>query len=59
MHTAGREVGARLNRLLDDEGLAHLPIEIGDDTREALVIAEREIARSYHVVPGWPRPAPR
>ncbi|MFJ2666398.1 1-phosphofructokinase family hexose kinase [Nocardia fluminea] len=54
VHTAGREVGARLNRLLDDEGLAHLPIEIGDDTREALVIAERESARNFHVVPAGP-----
>ncbi|MEV0074792.1 PfkB family carbohydrate kinase [Nocardia neocaledoniensis] len=54
VHTAGREVGARLNRLLDDEGLAHLPVEIGEDTREAFVIAEREPARSYHVVPEGP-----
>lgn len=54
LHTAGREVGARLNRLLDDEGIAHLPIEIGEDTREAIVIAERESARSYHVVPEGP-----
>ncbi|MFJ2837960.1 MULTISPECIES: 1-phosphofructokinase family hexose kinase [Nocardia] len=54
LHTAGREVGARLNRLLDDEGLAHLPVDIGEDTREALVIAERESASSYHVVPEGP-----
>ncbi|MFC9962622.1 1-phosphofructokinase family hexose kinase [Nocardia ignorata] len=54
LHTAGREVGARLNRLLDDEGIAHLPIEIGEDTREAFVVAERESGRSYHVVPAGP-----
>ncbi|MGF0319140.1 hypothetical protein [Nocardia fluminea] len=43
-----------MNRLLDDEGIAHLPIEIGDDTREAFVIAERESAGSHHVVPAGP-----
>ncbi len=55
VHTAGREVGARLNRLLDDEGLAHRPVEIGDDTREAFVLAEHDPARSYHIVPAGPR----
>lgn len=54
VHTAGREVGARLNRLLDDEGLAHLPVEIDEDTREALVIAEQESGGSFHVVPEGP-----
>ncbi|GAD86397.1 1-phosphofructokinase [Nocardia asteroides NBRC 15531] len=55
VHTAGREVGERLNRLLDEEGLPHLPVDIGGDTREAFVVADDETACSYHVVPGGPR----
>ncbi|AFU01562.1 1-phosphofructokinase [Nocardia brasiliensis] len=51
LHTFGREVGARLNRLLDEEGLAHSGIEIGSDTREAVVVAETDVWHSYHLVP--------
>ena len=58
VHTAGREVGARLNRLLDEEGLAHRPVEIDDDTREAFVLAEHDPAHSYHIVPAGPRLSP-
>ncbi|MEU7143905.1 PfkB family carbohydrate kinase [Nocardia sp. NPDC046473] len=51
LHTYGREVGQRLNRLLDEEGLAHRGIEIGSDTREAVVVAETLAWHSYHLVP--------
>lgn len=51
LHTFGREVGQRLNRLLDEEGLTHQGIEIGSDTREAVVVAETEVWHSYHLVP--------
>lgn len=54
VHTAGREVGARLNRLLDEEGLTHHCVEIVADTREALVIADSSDSRSYHIVPPGP-----
>ncbi|WP_280430122.1 1-phosphofructokinase family hexose kinase [Nocardia brasiliensis] len=50
-HTFGREVGQRLNRLLDEEGLAHGGIEIRCDTREAVVVAETDAWHSYHLVP--------
>ncbi|MGW4772499.1 PfkB family carbohydrate kinase [Nocardia sp. NPDC004278] len=40
LHTSGREVGRRLDRLLDEEGLDHRRIEIGSDTRDAFVVAE-------------------
>ncbi|MFC9437700.1 1-phosphofructokinase family hexose kinase [Nocardia sp. NPDC057030] len=54
LHTYGREVGQRLNRLLDEEGLAHQGIEIGSDTREAVVVAETCVWHSYQLVPPGP-----
>lgn len=53
-HTSGREVGARLNRLLDAEGLDHRSTEIGSDTREAIIVAEHWTGHSYHIVPPGP-----
>ncbi|MER7467283.1 hexose kinase [Streptomyces sp. NPDC097981] len=55
VHTAGGEVGLRLNRLLDEEGVDHVAVDIDDDTREALVLFEAESRRSYHVVPPGPQ----
>ncbi|MEV6467911.1 hexose kinase [Kitasatospora sp. NPDC051702] len=55
VHTAGREVGQRLNRLLDEEGVDHLPVGIAGETREAFVLFETESRRSYHIVPPGPR----
>ncbi|PWK65182.1 6-phosphofructokinase 2 [Streptomyces sp. CG 926] len=55
VHTAGGEVGLRLNRLLDEEGIDHVAVDIGDDTREALVLFEAGTHRSYHIVPPGPR----
>lgn len=55
LHTAGGEVGLRLNRLLDEEGVDHLAVDIEDETREALVLFETESRHSYHVVPPGPR----
>ncbi|MFD7557393.1 1-phosphofructokinase family hexose kinase [Streptomyces sp. NPDC059835] len=55
VHTAGGEVGLRLNRLLDEEGIDHVAVAIDDDTREALVLFEAESRRSYHIVPPGPR----
>ncbi|MEV4237756.1 MULTISPECIES: Acg family FMN-binding oxidoreductase [unclassified Nocardia] len=43
LHTAGREVGARLDRLLDEEGLDHRRIEVGSDTRDANVPAGDDV----------------
>lgn len=54
VHTAGREVGARLNRLLDEERLPHVPIAISSDTREAFVVADDTDGRSYHIVAPGP-----
>ncbi|MCF3180101.1 1-phosphofructokinase [Streptomyces polychromogenes] len=55
IHTAGGEVGLRLNRLLDEEGVDHVAVDIAEDTREALVLFETGSRRSYHVVPSGPR----
>ncbi|MFD0373796.1 1-phosphofructokinase family hexose kinase [Streptomyces sp. NPDC127112] len=55
VHTAGGEVGLRLNRLLDEEGIDHVAVDIDDDTREALVLVEAESRRSHHIVPPGPR----
>ncbi|MEU4651951.1 1-phosphofructokinase family hexose kinase [Nocardia fluminea] len=54
VHTSGREVGARLERLLDDEQLEHESIEIAEDTREAFVLADNAEGRSYHIVAPGP-----
>ncbi|MGW2671009.1 1-phosphofructokinase family hexose kinase [Streptomyces sp. NPDC001272] len=55
IHTAGGEVGLRLNRLLDEEGMDHVAVGIAEDTREALVLFETRSRRSYHVVPPGPQ----
>ncbi|WP_040800968.1 1-phosphofructokinase family hexose kinase [Nocardia higoensis] len=55
LHTAGGEVGARLNRLLDEEGLAHVAVGIEGQTREAIVVDDEWSGHSYHVVPPGPR----
>ncbi|WP_309139835.1 1-phosphofructokinase family hexose kinase [Nocardia cyriacigeorgica] len=55
IHTSGREVGQRLDRLLDDEGLQHIGVGIGSDTREAFVVADGATNRSYHIVPPGPQ----
>ncbi|MFD6230347.1 1-phosphofructokinase family hexose kinase [Streptomyces sp. NPDC060232] len=55
LHTAGGEVGLRLNRLLDEEGIDHVAVDIDGDTREALVLFETASRRSYHIVPPGPQ----
>ncbi|MEU6972626.1 PfkB family carbohydrate kinase [Kitasatospora aureofaciens] len=55
VHTAGQEIGRRLNRLSDEEGIDHLALGIAGETREAFVLFETESLRSYHIVPGGPR----
>ncbi|MGW7446599.1 1-phosphofructokinase family hexose kinase [Kitasatospora sp. NPDC054795] len=55
VHTAGQEIGRRLNRLLDEEGIDHLALGITGETREAFVLFETESRRSYHIVPSGPR----
>ncbi|HEX5996587.1 MAG TPA: hexose kinase [Jiangellales bacterium] len=54
LHTAGGDVGRRLNRLLDQARLDHRPIEVGGETREAVVLIETCSGRSFHVVPPGP-----
>ncbi|MEU9045682.1 MULTISPECIES: PfkB family carbohydrate kinase [unclassified Kitasatospora] len=55
VHTAGQEIGRRLNRLLDEEGIDHLALGITGETREAFVLFETASRRSYHIVPRGPR----
>ena len=52
IHTAGGHVGARLDRSLDEEGLAHVSVPMPFETREAVVLFEADHQRSYHIVPG-------
>lgn len=55
VHTAGLDVGRRLNRLLVDEGLDHVPLDIDGETREALVLLDSAQEQSFHVVPSGPQ----
>lgn len=54
VHTAGRDVGRRLGRLLDEEGLDHVAVEIAEETREAIILLVTEPGDTYHVVPAGP-----
>ncbi len=54
VHTAGGEVGRRLNRLLEEEGVHHVAVGITGETREALVLFETAARRAYHIVPPGP-----
>lgn len=54
LHTAGRDVGQRLSRMLDEEDIEHIAIDIADETRQALVVFETGPDRSYHIVPPGP-----
>jgi 6-phosphofructokinase 2 len=54
LYTTGPDVGRRLDHLLEEEELNRIPIHIGDDTREAFVVAETATGRSYHLVPPGP-----
>ncbi|WP_433520205.1 1-phosphofructokinase family hexose kinase [Nocardia pseudovaccinii] len=51
LHTCGREVGARLDRLLDEEGMAHRRIVVDAETRESFVVGEAQTGHSFHIVP--------
>lgn len=54
LHTAGRDLGRRLDRLLDEEGLDHVSVPIEEETREALVLLDAAEQRSFHIVPPGP-----
>ncbi|MBM9438425.1 bifunctional hydroxymethylpyrimidine kinase/phosphomethylpyrimidine kinase [Streptomyces bryophytorum] len=54
VHTAGREVGGLLDRLLEEEGIDHVSVEINGETREGLVLYETDKRRCYHLVPRGP-----
>lgn len=51
VHTAGAEVGQRLSRLLDEEGIEHVAVEVSGETREAIVLDESSTERTFHIVP--------
>ncbi|MFI0724152.1 1-phosphofructokinase family hexose kinase [Streptomyces sp. NPDC021224] len=55
VHTAGRETGELLDRLLDEEGIDHVSVPIEGETREGLVLYETDMRRCFHVVPRGPR----
>ncbi|WP_162240320.1 1-phosphofructokinase family hexose kinase [Nocardia arizonensis] len=54
VHTRGGETGRYLDRLLDEEGIAHRGVDIDGDTRIAFVVGEEWTGHSYHVVPPGP-----
>ncbi len=55
VHTSGGQIGQRLGRLLDEEGLDHTAVDIDEETREAVILLIDEGRRTYHVVPSGPR----
>ncbi|MGW3273692.1 PfkB family carbohydrate kinase [Streptomyces kronopolitis] len=55
VHTAGRRVGCRLNRLLDEASIDHIAVDIEEENREALVLFETDSRRRHHIVPPGPR----
>ncbi len=55
VHTGGGEIGRRLGRLLDEEGLDHTSVDISEETREAVVLVVEQNHGTYHVVPSGPR----
>lgn len=54
LHTSGAELGRRLDRLLDEETIEHVAVDIAGETREAFVLHETSTGQSYHVVPPGP-----
>ncbi|MGN2637987.1 1-phosphofructokinase family hexose kinase [Nocardia takedensis] len=54
VHTRGGEAGRQLDRLLDEEGIDHLGVDIAGETRTAFVVGEEWTGHSYHVVPPGP-----
>jgi 6-phosphofructokinase 2 len=54
VHTAGREIGGLLDRLLEEEGIDHVSVAIAGETREGMVLYETDTRRCYHVVPRGP-----
>ena len=53
IHTSGGPSGALLKSLLRDEGIRGRAVNVGGETRENLVVAEREAEQSFHfVMPG-------
>lgn len=59
VHTAGADVGTRLSRLLEREGIEHLAVAVDGESREAVVLFESATDRSFHIVPPGPELSPR
>ena len=51
---SGGEMGAFLGRLLQEEGIAHLPIPIAGQTRVALMVRDEKTGLEYRFLPEGP-----
>ncbi len=51
---AGGEMGAFLGRLLREEGIAHVPVEIAGQTRVALMVRDATTGLEYRFLPEGP-----
>lgn len=58
LYPAGGATGARLRRLLDEEGVPSQSIEIAGDTRESFSVRERSTGRDFRFVLPGPELAP-
>lgn len=59
LYPAGGILGRLLHRLLDDEGVPSIAIDIGSETRESFTVLERSSGREYRFVLPGPRLEPR
>lgn len=55
LYTRGGYTGARLQALLDAEGFEHVAVWVAQETREAILLADRASGRTHHIVPDGPR----
>lgn len=58
LYPAGGRTGRRLGELLDDEGVAHVPLPIAGETRESFSVLEDASGQEYRFVLPGPRLAP-
>lgn len=58
VHCAGGDVGRRLQRLLDAEGIAQQVVPIGGETRESFAVHDRGSGQQYRFVLPGPRVKP-
>jgi 6-phosphofructokinase 2 len=59
VYASGGSAGRRLERMLDEQGIARQPVEIAGDTRESLAVTDRGDGEQYRFLLPGPRLAER